>query len=93
MDLAMTNLYGTNLTKIKGREERSVERGMFNSFGYEKFYDTKDLYDLDKLVEFFHENEILYEKTTKPVMFFQLAMGKNGDLFMQIIIEELKIAI
>ena len=56
MDLKMKNLYGTNLSKIEGNEEKSIERGSFNSFGYEKTYETKDLYDMDNLVKFFHQN-------------------------------------
>lgn len=42
--LQIQNMVGTNLKKVEGQDHRTVERGLFNSFGYEKFYDTKDLY-------------------------------------------------
>lgn len=94
MIFKMKHLYGTTLSKID--KFKTLERGMFNSFGYEKIHMTKDLeaMDLDLFVDIFSRNELIMKDSVENVVHFQMNMGKiTKDSIINIKIKDLGIAI
>lgn len=95
IDFKMSTLYGTNIKK-SDEEDVSIERGMFNSFGFERKLKTSDLFDIDKLVEIYSVSNIKKElalTSEKPVISMLMEMTSEAEIYINLEIEGLKIAI
>lgn len=66
MGLQIKHMFGTSITKVT--EEESVEKGMFNAFGFEQRLQTKDLYEMESLEKLFSRKEMVYGESSKPVI-------------------------